>query len=149
MNNPGGYSLGDVALAAINAATTAMVVTSGSDESGTVVAYVGGLEGMLAAKLEANFNYGSGGTSIKVMFETSDNQGVTWQEVGRLAFATASAEKWLNLSALTDKTSAVTPGAQSDDSGVAGSLGVWFRTRILTVGTYAGNTSLSIRLTAR
>ncbi len=150
MNNPGLYNLGDVALAAINAATTATVITAASDEGGNPVAYIDGLEGMQAATLQANFNYGSsGGTSIKVDVETTCDQGTTWVPIARFAFTTASAEKLFTLSGLTPKTSPVTPAALSDDSVVDGILGIWLRSRITTVGTYVGNVSLSVRAIAR
>jgi hypothetical protein len=149
MNNPGIYNLGDVALAAINAATTATVVTSSTDASGATVAYIGGLEGMLAATLQANLNWGSGGTWIKVIWETSLDQGSTWIEVCRMAMAAASEENVANLSGLTPKTTIITPVALSDDTCQDGVFGDRWRARILTVGTYAGNTSLSLRMNAR
>lgn len=149
MNAPGLKTLGDVALAAINAATVATVVTSAPDEQGNTVAYVSGLEGMLAATLQANWNWGSGGTSVKVLWETSIDQGSTWIEVCRMAFATASEENVVNLSGLTPKTTIVTPAALSDDSCLDGVFGDRWRARILTVGTFAGNTSLSLRMSCR
>jgi hypothetical protein len=94
MNNPGIYNLGDVALAAINAATVATVVTLTDD----AVAYISDLEGMIAATFQVNWNWGSGGTSVKVTIETSLDQGTTWVEVARMAFATASEENLVNLS---------------------------------------------------
>lgn len=149
MLNPGLYNLGDVALAAINAATSAMVVTTSSDASGNSVAYIDGLEGMLSATLQANFAYGSGGTSIKAIWETTLDQGTTWIEVCRMAFATASEENLVNLSGLTPKTTPYAPAALADDTSVDGVLGGRWRVRILTVGVYAGNGSLSFRLMAR
>jgi hypothetical protein len=149
MNNPGIYNLGDVALAAINAATTATVVTASTDSSGAAIAYIGGLEGMLAATLQANLNWGSGGTSIKVIWETSLDQGSTWIEVCRMAMAAASEENVVNLSGLTPKTTIITPAALSDDTCQDGVFGDRWRARIITVGTYAGNTSLSLRMNAR
>jgi hypothetical protein len=149
MNSPGLKNLGDVALAAINAATTATVVTSSTDNDGTTIAYVNGLEGMLAATLQANLNYGSGGTSVKVLWETSLDQGTTWLEVCRMAFGVASEENVVNLSGLTAKTTIITPAALSDDTCQDGIFGDRWRARILTVGTYAGNTSLSLRMNAR
>lgn len=143
MNNPGIRNLGDVALAAINAATASTVVTSSTDSSGNTIAYVDKLEGMLACNLQANFNYGSsGGTSIKVVFETSLDQGVTWLEVARVAFATSSEENVVNLSGLTPKTTILTPGVLSDDTAVDGILGDRFRARIITVGTYVDRKSV-------
>ena len=149
MDSPGLKNLGDVALAAINAATTATVVTSSSDSAGNAQAYIDGLEGMLAASLSVNFTYGSGGTSLKVIIETSLDQGTTWIEVWRAAFATASEQNVVNLSGLTPKTTPNTPAALSDDTCLDGMFGDRWRARILAVGTYAGNTSLSIRMNAR
>lgn len=149
MDFPGLRNLGDVALAAINAATSAAVVTSAADQNGQTQAYLDRLEGMLAATIQANFNYGSGGTSLKLIIETSLDQGTTWIEVARLAFATSAAQKVVNLSGLTAVGTPVTPAALSDNAVQDGILGPWMRARILTVGTYAGNTSLSLRLIAR
>ncbi len=150
MDNPGTYDLGTVALAAINAATTAAVVTAQPDGQGVTQGYRDGLEGMVGCTLQVNFTYGSsGGTSLKVMVETSLDQGVTWIEVARFAFATASAEKVANLSALTPVTTAYTPVGLSDDAVKDGVLGDRWRSRIITVGAYAGNASLSLRLQAR
>ncbi len=143
------YTLGDVALAAINAATTATVVTASSDSSGNPLGYIGELDGVMSAGIGINFNYGSGGTSIKVIIETSDNDGTTWTEVYRAALTTAAAERKVNLSALTPVTTPYVPVALSDDTTKDGIIGPRWRARILTVGTYAGNTSLAIRLTAR
>lgn len=150
MDSPGLKNLGDVALAAINAATVATVVTTSSDDSGNTIAYIDGLEGMLAATLQANFTYGSsGGTSLKVIWETSLDQGITFVEVCRMAFGTASEENIANLSGLTTKTTIVTPAALSDDTCLDGVFGDRWRCRILTVGTYVGNASLSLRMNAR
>lgn len=149
MNNPGIKNLGDVALAAINAATVATVITSDSDEAGATQAYVDGLEGMLAATLVGNLAWGSGGTSIKAIWETTLDQGITWIEVCRMAFGAASEQNVVNLSGLTPKTSLYTPVALSDDTCVDGIFGNRWRVRILAVGVYAGNTSLSFRMSAR
>ncbi len=149
MENPGLKNLGDVALAAINAATAATVVTSQADVNGETQAYLDRLDGMLAASLSVNFNWGSGGTSIKVMIETSIDQGTTWVEVWRCALAGASEQNVVNLSGLTPKTTPNTPAALSDDTCLDGFFGSRWRARILTVGTYAGNTSLAIRMNAR
>lgn len=148
MNNPGLKNLGDAALAAINAATAAAVITSESGEAGTQ-AYLDDLDGMLAASIQANFNYGSGGTSLKVIVETSLDLGVTWIEVARFAFTTAAAEKVANLSGLTPVTTVYAPTTLSDDAVKDGILGTRWRASILAVGTYAGNTSLSLRMNAR
>jgi len=61
----------------------------------------------------------------------------------------AAKEQKVNLSANTAVTTPYTPVALADDATKDGILGPRWRARILTVGTYAGNTSLAIRLTAR
>lgn len=151
MENAGLYALGDASLAAINAATAAAVISSASDAQGVTQAYVDDLDGMIAATLSANFVYGSGGDTLKVIVETSLNQGATWVEVARFAFTTASAEKVVNLSALTPVTTVYAPTTLSDDTVKDGLLGPRWRARILKGGgsAYAGNTSLSVRLNAK
>jgi hypothetical protein len=141
MQTPGIINLGDVALTAINAATTATVVTSNG--------YINNRDGMLSASLKMNFAYGSGGTSIKATVETSLDQGLTWVEVARFAITTVSIEKVVNLSGLTPLTTLYAPVALSDDTVKDGIFGERWRAKIITVGTYAGNTSLSIRMIAR
>lgn len=150
MQNPGLKNLGDVALAAINAATTATVVTSSTDQDGSTIAYVDRLEGMLSATLQATFNWGSGAGTLKAIWETSCDQGASWTEVARMAFAAASEQNTVTLSGLTPVTTVYTPVALADDTVKDGILGPWFRARILKAGdAYAGNTSLSLRLIAR
>src|SRR6266404_1942407 len=101
MESPDTYGLGTVALATINAATVSTVITAAPDASGSPVAYIGDLDGLVSAGLGINFQYGSGGTSIKVIIENSDNDGMTWTEVWRMALTTASKEQKVNLSANT------------------------------------------------
>lgn len=146
MNRPGTYDLGT---RAITIALTGEVITSASDDQGSLQGYIANLEGMLAATLECNFVYGSAGTTCRVTIETSLNQGTTWIEVARFSFTTSSAEKVFNLSGLTDKTTAIAPAAQSDDAAVAGIFGDRWRAKVTSTGTYAGNTSVSVRLNAR
>jgi hypothetical protein len=111
--------------------------------------FIDGLDWMAAVTLQANFTYGSGGTTLKADIETSLDQGVTWVPIARFAFLLASAEKLFNLSGLTPKTTAVTPATLSDDSVVDGILGDRLRCRITSTGTYAGNTSVSVRASVR
>lgn len=150
MNNPGSYNLGDVAVAEINAATTAAVVTSGVSRTGQAQAYIDQLEGMDHATLQANFIYGGGGGTLKAIVETTLDRGTTWIEVGRFAFSTASAEKLLAIKGLGERLTAYTPAALSDDVGLSGFFGDRFRASLLKAGSdYSGNTSLSLRLHAR
>src|SRR3990167_1869141 len=146
MDNAELYNLGDVA---ITAAVTNSVITTASDANGATQAYIDDLDGMLSATIQANFTYGSGGTTVRLMIETSLDQGTTWIEGWRGLFGTASEENGINLFALTPKTSPVTPAALSDDTCLDGIFGPRWRAKITSTGTYAGNTSLAVRLNAR
>lgn len=149
MDSPGLKNLGDVALAAINAATAETVITSAADIQGVTQAYFDRLDGMVGATISANFVWGSGSGTLKVIVYTTINQGITWIEVARLAFAAASKETVINLTN-APRTTPYAPIALSDDSSVDGILGDRFKVSILKAGTvYAGNTSLSVRLNAR
>lgn len=143
MISPGVYNLGDVAL---TTAVTGSVITDAND-----VAYLEDFEGMVAATLQLKFAYGSGGTNCKAYVQTSLDQGSTWIDVACATFTTASATKVINLSGLTPKTTAATPsdGALTDDTCLDGVLGDRWRAKITTTGTYAGSTSLSVRMQAR
>lgn len=142
MENPGVYDLASIAL------TTALTGEVVTDISG--VEYVGDIEGMLAASLQVRFAYGSGGTTARVYVQTSLDQGTTWCDVCCVALTTASATKIVNLSGLTAKTTAATPGdgALADDTCVDGILGDRFRVKITSTGTYVG-TTVAVRLNAR
>jgi hypothetical protein len=140
------YNLGDEAIAA---AVTNVVITDGVSSAGVAQSFIDGLEGVTAVTLQANFTYGSGGTNLKVDVETSLDQGVTWISIARFAFLLASAEKVVNLSGLTPVTTVYTPVTLSDDSVKDGILGDRLRARITSTGTYAGNTSISVRASVR
>lgn len=149
MDDPALFNLGDVALAALNAATTQTVVTSQPDAQGVTQAYRDGLQGAAAITLQGNFTWGSGAGTLKVIWETSLDQGSTWIEVCRMAFAAASEENVVNLSGLTP-AGVYTPVALSDDTVKDGILGPWFRASILKAGSaYAGNTGLALRAIVR
>lgn len=122
-------------------------VTAAGTQTGD---WVEDLEGLLAMVLQARLAYGSGGTSVKVYVQTSLDQGVTPIDIACFTFTTAAAIKARNLSALTPKTSDVTPtdGALTDDTSVDGVLGDRFRVKVVSVGTYA-NTTLTVGAVAR
>lgn len=106
------------------------------------------LEGMLAATIVARLAFGSGGTSIAAIVETSLDGGATWLHVARFDFTTANATKYANLSGLAAKAAAAY-AALSAEGVNDGLLGPIFRANLTTVGTYAGNTVLDIRMSAR
>lgn len=106
------------------------------------------LDDMLSCLISLRFVYGSGGTSGKVYVQTTPDDGVTVCDVICMTFTTSSKQRLWNLSALTPKTIAVTPGdgELTDDTALDGILGSKMRVKIVTVGTYAGSTILSSRL---
>jgi hypothetical protein len=92
--------------------------------------------------VQANFTYGSGGTSADAYVQTSLDGGATWTDIANFHFTTASARKIYNLSAATPVASIATPndGSLSSNTAVDGILGTHFRIKYATVGTYAGTT---------
>ena len=140
------FSLGDEA---ITIAVTNSVITDGVSSQGIAQPFIDGLDWMAAVTLQANFTWGSGGTNLKVDIETSLDQGLSWVPIARFAFLQASAEKLFNLSGLTPKTTVVIPATLSDDTVIDGILGDRLRARITSTGTYAGNTSVSVRAAVR
>lgn len=143
MNNPGLYTLGDLALAA---AVTSEVITEGASASGVSQAFIDGLDGMTGLTIFCAFAYGSGGTSCAVVAQTCLD-GVNWIDIARFDFTTASAKKAANLSGLLSK--AVTAISALGSEGVNdGILGDRFRAVVTSVGTYA-NTTVSVRINAR
>ncbi len=140
------YNLGDEA---ITVAVTNSVITHGISTAGVAQSFIDGLDFVAAVTLQANFTYGSGGTTAKVDVETSLDQGTTWINIARFAFTTSSAEKVFNLSALTPVTTVYTPATLGDDAVKDGIVGDRLRCRITTTGTYAGNTSVSVRAVVR
>jgi len=133
---PGLQSLGDFAIGA----------------AGTQVgSWVAGLDGLTAVNLLAKFAYGSGGTKTTVYIQTSLDGGATVADIAAITFTTSGASKIVNLSGLTPHTTEVTPtdAALTDDTCVDGVLGDRLRAKVVSTGTYAGNTTLSIRAGVR
>lgn len=136
MDNPGIRSLGD------------FTITAAGTQTGDVV---DDLDGLLALAAQLRLAYGSGGTTVRAYLQTSLDQGTTWIDIACVLFGTASESAALNFSALTPKTTQVTPtdGALSDDSAVDGILGDRFRLKVVSTGSYAGSTVLSARICGR
>lgn len=139
------YNLGDATIAA---AVTDSVITSGVSSAGAAQALIDRLEGMSSVTLFAEFTYGSGGTAVLVVVQTSINQGADWIDVCRFDFATSNASKTANLSAAAAAAVAAV-AALGAEGKVDGVLGDRLRCKITTTGTYAGNTSVSVRAAVR
>jgi hypothetical protein len=94
---------------------------------------------------QANFVYGSGGTTCKVYIQTSFDQGVTWCDVMEFDFAVASLREVGNV----NRQTAVVPVAATDGTLAAntkndGLVGRLWRAKVVSTGTYAGNTTLTV-----
>jgi len=108
------------------------------------------LAGMIAATLQCEFAYGTGGASCKVYVQVSLDRGLSWMDIACFAFTTASAVKVVNLSAQNAVLVPITPTQTSlpDNTFIDGILGATMRTVVVSTGTYA-NTSVRCRLDAK
>lgn len=107
---------------------------------------VDALENATGATIQVNFDYGSGGTSLKVWVQTSLDGGSTWVDVACFAFTTSDARKVVNLSARTPVTTlyTATDGTLADDTCKDGVFGSQWRVKYTSVGTYAGSTTVLV-----
>jgi hypothetical protein len=107
------------------------------------------LSGALAITLSARLAYGSGGTSCYALVETSLDQGVTWVQIARFDFTTSGLQKVLSVSGLTPRIAAATAGSLAADTALDGTLGDRLRATVVSTGTYAGSTVVSVRANVR
>ena len=117
-------------------------VAAASTQTGTPLVE---LNGMSRLALSARFAYGSGGTTVIAIIETSLNQGTTWIEIARFDFATTGLEKVMNLSADSVVSSPYTIIDLVAEGGVTGILGDRLRAVVTSTGTYTGSTLLALR----
>lgn len=109
------------------------------------------LDGMLAAQLDFQFVYGSGGTACKAYAQFSLDGGTTFRDAACAAFTTAAAIKPFNISRLTEKLSspaAPTDGTLTDDTAIGGMLGPVWRLKTISTGVYAASTQVVLRINA-
>ena len=107
------------------------------------------LSGALAVTLSARLAYGSGGTSCYAVVETSLDQGVTWVQIARFDFTTSGLQKVMTVSGLTPRIAAATAGSLAADTALDGVLGDRLRATVVSTGTYAGSTVVSVRASVR
>jgi hypothetical protein len=107
------------------------------------------LSGALAVTLSARLAYGSGGTSCYAVVETSLDQGVTWVQIARFDFTTSGLQKVMSVSGLTPRIAAATAGSLAADTALDGVLGDRLRATVVSTGTYAGSTVVSVRANIR
>ncbi|MGE0289036.1 MAG: hypothetical protein AB7I42_23075 [Bradyrhizobium sp.] len=118
--------------------TTAGTVTGGT---------VSGVGGALLAAVQAKFTYGSGGTNAKAYLQTSLDSGTSWVDVACFAFTTSSATRIFRVGMGPGTGTALltpTDGTLTDDTQVNGVFGDQFRVKLISTGTYAGNTTLAV-----
>ena len=109
--------------------------------------------------VQANFVYGSGGTSVDVYIQTSLDGKATATDIANFHFTTSSARYGCNittseplgtpLSSATapDKqtpNNALTDGAMSSNTAQDGLLGPYVRVKYQSSGTYAGGTTVQV-----
>lgn len=96
--------------------------------------------------IQANFAYGSGGTSVDGYVQTSLDGGTTWIDIAQFHFTTSSARFVYNLNSQTPVTTeyTATDGSLAANTAKDGILGPQYRAKYQSSGTYAGATSLSI-----
>lgn len=97
---------------------------------------------------QANFTYGSGGTTAKYFIQTSLDGGVTWCDIMCFAFTTASARKVQAVISTTALAAGVTPtdGTLADNTILSGLLGPIYRVKRIIAGVYVA-TSIRIDIT--
>lgn len=98
---------------------------------------------------QANFVWGSAGTTCKAWLQTSLDEGATWNDIMCFSFTTASKRTIgavNNFQAAGSGTDLVVPtdGTLAADKVVNGILGNLMRVKITSTGTYAGSTTLTI-----
>jgi len=133
MDNPGVFTL------------AALQITPDMPE--TLLTPVTDLDGMTAVTIDADFRYGSGGTSVTAIVATTFDGGVTFRHIARFDFTTASIVKQCNLEGMLSKavTTYADLSSQSVNDGV---LGDQLAVLLTSVGNYS-NTTLSIRASVR
>ena len=124
-------------------------VAAAATLTGTVVKGLAGAKGLI---IQANFTYGSGGTTCKAYVQTSLDGGVTWIDIACFAFTTSSARR---VSAVVaDPATALTAntipgdGVLTDNNILNGVIGDIVRVKVISVGTYAAST-LAIDMVAK
>lgn len=95
--------------------------------------------------VQANFVYGSGGTTVNAYLQTSLDGGLTWIDIAQFSLTTAAARFIYNLNAQTPVTTEyqATDGTLGANTAKDGILGAQFRVKYVTTGTYVA-TTLSI-----
>lgn len=93
---------------------------------------------------QANFTWGSGGTTVNAYLQTSFDSGTTWCDaISFTQFALASARMAASLVLVSSVSAAATDGTLVAATN-ANVFGPWWRVKYVVVGTYAGGTTLRV-----
>ena len=100
---------------------------------------------------QLSFTYGSGGTSIDVYLQTSIDGGTTWADVvhwAQLTTASLARPMLANVSSIPQTAvaapAATTDGTQTVNTITQGLFGPLWRVKLVSVGTYAGGTTVRV-----
>lgn len=101
--------------------------------------------------VQANFTYGSGGTTVDAYFQTSVDGGTTWIDIAQFHFTASSARFVYNLNSQTPVTTeyTATDGTLAANTAKDGIVGPLYQVKLASTGTYAGNTTLRIDVSAQ
>ena len=88
--------------------------------------------------VQANFTWGSGGTTCKAFVQTTLDGGLSWFDIMCFTFTTASAKKISAVKMWTALAAAYTPldGTLTDDTIKDGVIGDRLRVKMILAGTY-------------
>ena len=121
--------------------------------SSVVQGSVQGIPGAKSLHMQANFTYGSGGTSADAYVQTSLDGGATWFDIANFHFLLVSAKKLsvVVIDPATPFTAGTTPGSGTltANTVLTGILGDRVRVLLVTTGTYAGGTTLAVDVVAK
>lgn len=118
-------------------------ITTAQTQTGDVITGLGGMQYLVVS---ARFTYGSGGTSCRAYVQTSLDQGASWIDLIFFEFLTTSATRVLAVQRGVISTPLVpTDAALTTDILDPAPLGDRLRVKVVSTGTYAGSTLLSLR----
>ena len=102
-------------------------------------------EGIKDLLVEAAFDYGSDGTTLKVWVQTRVKGG-TWRDIMTFAFTTSDATKLskVSIAIALAAARATSDAALADDTILDGFLGDEVRVKYTSTGIYAGSTTIKV-----
>lgn len=115
--------------------------------AGTAFGTVTGLGGCDYVGLQQAFVYGSSGGTVLSYVQTSFDAGVTWFDIAASKFTSSTATRIYAVGlGPTAGTANTTPadGSLTADTTLTGFIGDRLRAKVISTGTYAGATSLTI-----